>query len=52
MFEISARHLAEHEGYDNVRNWLVNISQEPKLEIAGMEALRRFDALEWSEEND
>jgi len=42
-FEISARYLIEHEGYFDVRGWLLMMSLE--FRTVGQEALERFDAL-------
>lgn len=42
-FEISARYLVEHEGYHEVRAWLMSMVTE--FSQVGEEALRRFDAL-------
>ena len=42
-FEISARYLIIHEGFTEVRAWLVSMSKE--FIRVGEEALMRFDAL-------
>jgi hypothetical protein len=43
-FEICARYLIEHEGYSEVRKWLLMMSLE--FTQIGQEALDRFDALD------
>jgi hypothetical protein len=43
-FEKSARYLVERDGFISVRTWLLSVRDKY---VAGPEALRRFDNIDW-----